>query len=127
MSRKTETRQILAAPHKVVGMDMSTFSYMLQTGRYMNDARIVVAMNSRTIGDATHAVYEYGQMDSRMVTRESVAALKKAGWITPTAIKRARLIKKYAETKSRIMGQLWLPSFFTKPLYAIATEQKEVN
>lgn len=104
MAKKTEPRQILAALHKVVGMDMSIFAYTLQTGRYMNDARIVVAMNARTIGDAVRAVGEYGQFDSHMVTSESLGSLKKSGWITPTAIKRARLIKKYASTKTLIRG-----------------------
>ena len=104
MPRKTETRQILAALHKVVGMDMSKFSYMLQTGRYMNDARIVVAMNARTIGDAVRAVTDYGRMDAGMVEGENLPSLKKAGWITPTAIKRAWLVKTYADTETRIMG-----------------------
>lgn len=104
MAKKTEPRQILAALHKVVGMDMNTFLYMLQTGRYMNDARIVTAMNARTLGDAVRAVSDYGHLDGQMVASESIASLKKSGWITPTAVKRARLIKKYAETKARILG-----------------------
>ena len=104
MARKTSTRQILCALHRVCGMDMTTFSYMLQTGRYINDPRITIALNARTIGDAVRAVSDYGHFDHMTFERESVAALKKAGYITPTAITRAKQIKRFADTKTLIRG-----------------------
>ena len=103
MGLKTSPRQIMVALDKVVGMDMQHFLYMLQTGRYMNDARIVTAMNCGTIGEAVRVVADYGRFDAKTFKLISVAELKRKKWITPTAIKQAKQIKKYAETKTRIM------------------------
>ena len=100
--RKTSPRQVLCALDRVVGMDMRNFSHMLQTGRYINDYHIVRAMNTGTIGEAVRAVSDYGHFDAAVFAREGVPALKKKGYITPPAITRAKQIKKYAVTKTRI-------------------------
>lgn len=105
MARKTSPRQIIVALDRVVGVDMHHFFYMLQTGRYINDGRIVRAMNCGTINEAIRVVSDYGMFDAKPLRKESVATLKKKKWITATAIAQAKKIKQYAETKTRIMGR----------------------
>ena len=84
-------------------MDMQNFFYMLSTGRYMNDARIVVAMNCGTIGEAVRCASDYGHFDASMCASESVKTLTSKGYITPTATKHAKQVKSLAGTKTRMM------------------------
>lgn len=104
MARKTTTKQIIVALHKVVEYDMQTFFYKLSTGRLINDARIVAVANCGTIGEFVRSVSDYGMFDHETMDHESVAALTEAGYITPTSITHAEQIKSLADQKTRIMG-----------------------
>ena len=99
MGRKTTPVQILLALEKVCKVDMNNFRYKMQSGRLWNDYDIMKELGSSKLSYAIEEIGHYMGTYRASFAKESLAELKKKGWITPTAIAKAKRIVTFIAMK----------------------------
>lgn len=96
MPRKTSATQILGALEKE-GVDMYTFTYKYTSGRLWNDYQIMQVLGCNIISEVYSEINRYMAVYRNIYTTSTISALKVAGWLTPTAIRKAKAIKQFYE------------------------------
>ena len=101
--RKTAPVQILLAMEKILNVDMHDFRWKLVTGRLWHEYDIMITLGCNTLAEVYIELGRYSATYRGMLLSTSIKELTQKGWLTNTAISRAKRIKRIYQTETLIL------------------------